>query len=92
MWNRAPSPKPVAWARCDTSTRRCGLPDGTVLVLGGPDARDWKGLEASTELYDLRQARFSAATAMATRDSSSRPPWFLLTDGNRAHRWRGSAA
>lgn len=58
-----------------------GLSDGTVLVLGGSDARDWKGLEASTELYDLRQGRFSAATAMATPRFKFPAALALLTDG-----------
>ena len=40
------------------------LPDSTVLVLGGSDARDWAGLQASTELYDPRGGVFATSVAM----------------------------
>ena len=40
------------------------LPDSTVLVLGGSDARDWRGLEASTEIYDQPAGVFATSVAM----------------------------
>jgi hypothetical protein len=40
------------------------LPDSTVLVLGGSDARDWRGLQASTEIYDQRGGVFATTVAM----------------------------
>ena len=58
-----------------------GLSDSTVLVLGGSDARDWKGLEASTELYDLRRGRFSMAKAMGAARFKFLEALTLLTDG-----------
>jgi len=40
------------------------LPDSTVLVLGGSDAHDWRGLQASTEIYDQRGGVFATTVAM----------------------------
>jgi hypothetical protein len=41
------------------------LPDGRVLIAGGSDERDWNGALNSTEIYDPRTGRFSAAASLA---------------------------
>ncbi len=40
------------------------LPDGTVLIVGGSDAHDWKRQYRSAELYDPRGGKFSAIPDM----------------------------
>ncbi len=40
------------------------LPNGKVLVVGGSDSRDWRGMYASTEIYDPATGRFSRAPEM----------------------------
>jgi hypothetical protein len=57
------------------------LQDSTVLVLGGSDARDWKGLEASTELYDPRLSTFSKAPTMSNPRFKFPEALVLLRDG-----------
>jgi hypothetical protein len=43
------------------------LPDGRVLVAGGSDGRDWYGNLNSTETYDPRSGKFSAAVPLDDR-------------------------
>jgi hypothetical protein len=40
------------------------LPDGRVLVAGGSNSRDWNGNLNSSEIYDPRTGKFTAASAM----------------------------
>jgi hypothetical protein len=50
------------------------LPNGKVLVAGGSDARDWKGMYPSTEIFDPATGRFSSGPEMNSRR-------FKLADG-----------
>ncbi len=40
------------------------LRDGTVLIVGGSDGRDWQGTYTTAELYDPRTRRFTATGSM----------------------------
>jgi Kelch motif len=40
------------------------LPDGRVLVVGGSDTRDWRGMYSSTEIYTPASGRFSPGPEM----------------------------
>jgi hypothetical protein len=50
------------------------LPDGRVLVVGGSDARDWRGQYTSAEIYN-------PATGEFTPTGSMRYARFKITDG-----------
>jgi hypothetical protein len=49
------------------------LPNGSVLVLGGSDIRDWRGRYSNAEVYD-------PATGSFVRTGSMSQPRFKLTD------------
>jgi hypothetical protein len=40
------------------------LPDGRVLITGGSDAHDWRGMYASTEIFDPQSGYFSRGPEM----------------------------
>lgn len=40
------------------------LPDGRVLVTGGSDERDWNGSLSSSEIYDPKTGKFTAASSL----------------------------
>jgi len=63
------------------------LPDGRVLIAGGSDERDWSGSLSSTEIYDPKTGRFSAAPSLNEKrfklpeDAAQLPSGRLLIAG-----------
>ncbi len=57
------------------------LGDGRVLVIGGSDAHDWQGMLDTTEIYDPRTGRFSAAARMRFKRFKLPDGAILLGDG-----------
>ncbi len=57
------------------------LPDGRVLITGGTDERDSRGVYASAEIYDPVTARFRTGSAMLLPRYKHRGTPVLLPDG-----------
>jgi hypothetical protein len=57
------------------------LRSGRVLVLGGSDARDWDGRYRSSEVYDPRSGRFTAAGPMSAARFKLTDAVTVLADG-----------
>ncbi|MCU0636907.1 MAG: hypothetical protein MUE41_18710, partial [Gemmatimonadaceae bacterium] len=58
------------------------LPDGTVLVTAGSDARDERGMYTSTEVYDPRTATFRAGPSMQRARHKHAGSSVVLPDGS----------
>ncbi len=58
------------------------LPDGQVLVTGGADERDDRGVYASTELFDPKKGSFSAGPSMQLGRYKHAGTSVVLADGN----------
>ena len=57
------------------------LPDGKVLVIGGSDARVWRGRYASAEIYDPETGTFMATQSMGAARFKHREAVVPLADG-----------